>query len=308
MELDNQSHLVITNEWFHLSYRLVSYLIVGFIASLVAVYWLASRGGDVPAEPIFTPMTTEQQEDFLHDRHRVHTLQVQAHQHLEVLTEHVGRIEANLLRINALGERLVQSLQLDPHEFNFSETNFPGLGTDARFLDHDPLLNALKAYEVILEKRYIQMASAQQSVQTNLAKQEMVLKGSGNPVVGGYVSSFYGYRKDPMHGRKAWHAGVDIAGREGAEIKALAAGIVRYAAVKGGYGRLIEIDHGNGLLTRYGHNKSLLVQRGQVVHKGERIALVGSSGRSTGPHVHLEVHKNGETIDPGRYFPDLTRS
>ena len=110
---------------------------------------------------------------------------------------------------------------------------------------------------------------------------------SGRPISKGWLSSYYGMRKDPFSGRPAMHKGVDFAGKEDAEIIATGSGVVTWSGKRYGYGQLIEIDHGEGLKTRYGHNKNLLVAVGDVIDKGQVIARMGSTGRSTGPHVAL---------------------
>jgi murein DD-endopeptidase MepM/ murein hydrolase activator NlpD len=121
---------------------------------------------------------------------------------------------------------------------------------------------------------------------------------AGRPVGKGWLSSYYGVRKDPFTDRPAMHKGVDFAGKEGEDVIATGAGVVTWSGSRYGYGNLVEIDHGNGLRTRYGHNAELTVEVGDVVTKGQGIALVGNTGRSTGAHVHYEVLKNGQQVDP----------
>jgi murein DD-endopeptidase MepM/ murein hydrolase activator NlpD len=101
------------------------------------------------------------------------------------------------------------------------------------------------------------------------------------------------------------HSGMDVAGTEGESVDAVAAGVVTWAGERSGYGNLVEIDHGNGYATRYGHNETILVHVGQIVKKGEQIALMGSTGRSTGPHVHFEVLYNGVAVNPARFVKGL---
>jgi murein DD-endopeptidase MepM/ murein hydrolase activator NlpD len=125
---------------------------------------------------------------------------------------------------------------------------------------------------------------------------------TGRPVESGWISSGYGRRSDPITGKRTLHEGVDFAGKSGSDILAVASGVVVFAGEKSGYGRLVEIDHGNGLSTRYGHNSKLLVQEGEVVKQGQTIALLGSTGRSTGPHVHFEVLRGGRHVNPARYL------
>jgi murein DD-endopeptidase MepM/ murein hydrolase activator NlpD len=125
---------------------------------------------------------------------------------------------------------------------------------------------------------------------------------AGRPVEKGWLSSYYGVRKDPFTSRPAMHKGIDFAGKAGENVVATGAGVVTWSGTRYGYGELVEIDHGNGLRTRYGHNAELTVDVGDVVTKGQSIALVGNTGRSTGAHVHYEVLKNGQQIDPLPYI------
>ena len=124
---------------------------------------------------------------------------------------------------------------------------------------------------------------------------------SGRPITKGWLSSYYGVRKDPFNGKPTLHKGVDFAGKENTAIIATAGGVVTWAGKRYGYGQLIEINHGDGLATRYGHNKNVLVSVGEVVNKGQEIARMGSTGRSTGPHVHYEILRNNKQIDPIKF-------
>jgi murein DD-endopeptidase MepM/ murein hydrolase activator NlpD len=123
----------------------------------------------------------------------------------------------------------------------------------------------------------------------------------GKPISSGWLSSYYGVRKDPFSGLPAMHKGLDFAGKEGEPVKATGAGIVTWAGSRYGYGELVEIDHGQGLTTRYGHNKALNVKIGDVVTRGQHIAVMGNTGRSTGAHVHYEVLSKGKQQDPLPY-------
>jgi len=125
---------------------------------------------------------------------------------------------------------------------------------------------------------------------------------SGSPVEDGWLSSRYGKRNDPFTGKQEFHKGLDFAGKPGSSVTAVGDGVVTWAGKRTGYGDLIEISHGNGYVTRYAHNKEHLVDVGDTVRKGQEIALMGSSGRSTGPHVHFEVVLNGKTVNPSRYI------
>ena len=124
----------------------------------------------------------------------------------------------------------------------------------------------------------------------------------GRPVGKGWLSSPFGYRTDPINGRRVWHKGIDLAGKEGTEIIAVAAGVVVYAGERRGYGQLVEINHGSGYSTRYGHQRELKVKAGDVIRKGDVVGLMGNTGRSTGPHVHFEVLKKGQAVNPSTYI------
>jgi murein DD-endopeptidase MepM/ murein hydrolase activator NlpD len=130
---------------------------------------------------------------------------------------------------------------------------------------------------------------------------------AGRPVQKGWLSSRFGTRNDPITGKRAWHSGVDFAGKDGSSVIAVAAGVVVYAAPRSGYGLLVELNHGSGFKTLYGHHKKLHVRVGDIVKKGQVIGSMGSSGRSTGPHVHFEVYKNGRVVDPASYIHRASR-
>ena len=124
---------------------------------------------------------------------------------------------------------------------------------------------------------------------------------AGRPILQGWMSSPFGKRVDPISGVPAWHQGMDFAGPKGSEVVAVASGLVIYAGRKDGYGELVEVSHGEGFITRYGHHQELVVNVGDVVKKGDVVGLMGSTGRSTGPHVHFEVLRNGRAIDPANF-------
>ncbi len=128
------------------------------------------------------------------------------------------------------------------------------------------------------------------------------IRPEGKPTKSGFISSYFGERQDPFTGHEAFHRGVDFAGAAGSEVVSVAAGVVTWAGARSGYGSLIEINHGNGYVTRYGHNQRVLVTVGQTVTRGQAVALMGSTGRSTGPHVHFEVLKNGRQINPASFL------
>lgn len=130
---------------------------------------------------------------------------------------------------------------------------------------------------------------------------------TGRPINKGWMSSRFGRRVDPFSGRISTHEGIDFAGKLGSEIIAVGSGVVTWSSDRYGYGQMVEINHGSGFITRYAHNLENKVDVGDVVKKGQVIALMGTSGRSTGPHVHFEVYKHGRPVDPATYIHRASR-
>lgn len=224
-------------------------------------------------------------------------------QQITALTVKLAELQSQTLRLNALGERLAEEANIPAKEFNLAAE--PPSGGPLL----DAILDGSKTIEEILQES-ISLETELQVKEKQLKLLESLTLGhhientsylSGRPITKGWLSSYYGIRKDPFNGKPAMHKGIDFAGKEDGPIIATAAGVVSWAGERYGYGELIEIDHGKGYKTRYGHNKTLLVQMGDVVRKGQTIARMGSTGRSTGPHVHYEILKNERQIDPARY-------
>ena len=147
-----------------------------------------------------------------------------------------------------------------------------------------------------LQDRERQLSVLESMISTRNLNRQIV--PGGRPVTQGWISSYFGSRTDPFNGRKAFHRGVDFAGPAGAQVVAVASGVVTYSKERFGYGKTVEINHGNGYVTRYAHNQRVLVAVGDTIQKGQAIALIGSTGRSTGPHLHFEVLKQGRAVDP----------
>lgn len=226
-----------------------------------------------------------------------------AEQHIQALTMRMSEIQARLVRLDALGERLVEVAGLPQSEFEFARTLGLGgpiendLGDAFEKPDFIAQLDEL-LYE--LEIREEKIAVLEKLIRGDKLRHESFIAGS--PVERGWKSSNYGRRTDPFTGRLAWHKGVDFAGKHGSNILAVAGGVVTWSAYRKGYGNLVEINHGGGYTTRYGHNSENIVAVGEVVSKGDVIAKMGTTGRSTGPHVHFEVLKNGKQVNPSHYI------
>ncbi len=222
---------------------------------------------------------------------------------MNALAVKLGRIQASSTRINALGERLAKLGKLDDGEFNFSVD--PDMGGPA----HEPIQVMVPPEQFSGELFRLQRQLAQQSRQLSILEElledrslDQSLMPTGIPVLHGYVSSTFGYRPDPINGTREFHSGIDFDGELGDAVLAVAGGVVSFAGVKNGYGNVIEIDHGNGYVTRYAHNSKLEAQVGDPVRPGDVIAKMGSTGRSTGTHVHFEVWENGRVVNPSNFI------
>jgi len=223
-------------------------------------------------------------------------------QQINALTARLAMLQAHVRRLDAAGERILTISGIDAAEFNFGSA--PAIGGPEKSSE----IPATSANE--LNTNFDKINLSLQSKEQQLKVLESLLMDkhmgveryiSGRPTTKGWLSSFYGERNDPFTGKPAWHAGIDFAGTEGDNVIATAAGVVTWVGKRSGYGLLIEINHGDGLVTRYGHNKEALVEKGAVVKKGQVLSKMGNSGRSTGAHVHYEVIKNGRPTNPTPY-------
>jgi murein DD-endopeptidase MepM/ murein hydrolase activator NlpD len=227
------------------------------------------------------------------------SLRAEVQNRVDAVAMRIGQMNAHVIRLDALGKRLTEMANIDSREFNFDSA--PALGgpegeSAGRGAEIPDLTKMLNDLEQRVQLREAQMGALENVI---LARElnELIVP-EGRPVRQGFISSYYGERQDPFTGHEAFHRGLDFAGEAGSEIVAVAAGVVTYSGDKAGYGNVVEVNHGNGLVTRYGHNAKNLAVVGQTVTRGQTLALMGSTGRSTGPHVHFEVLKNGAQVNP----------
>ena len=237
-------------------------------------------------------------------RHDLETVRSQMQGRVDALAARVGTLNAHLIRLDAIGRRVTDLAGLDRGEFDFDQPP-PAGGPDGQEFqggsaEVPDLTVALDTLEEQLADRQRQL-SVLESLMSTRSLGERILPG-GWPIIGGWISSHFGYRSDPFTGRGAFHAGVDFAAPPGSKVITTGPGTVSYSGYKNGYGYVVEITHPTGYLTRYGHNSRNLVREGQTVQKGDAIAIIGSTGRSTGTHVHFEVERNGNTLNPMKYL------
>ena len=228
--------------------------------------------------------------------------QEQTREYLDTLALQLGNMQSHVLRLNALGERLTELVKLDAEEFNFGED--PALGgielvASTRSIEISEFVEELQRLALVVDDREHKLEILENLIRHD--KVEQGLKLAGKPAKG-WVSSNYGSRTDPFSGKKGFHHGIDIAGKKGSKVTTVASGVVVFSGNKNGYGNVVEILHANGYITKYAHNSKNLVKVGDLLSRGDVIALMGSTGRSTGPHVHFEISHNGKSVNPNKFF------
>jgi len=235
-------------------------------------------------------------------RKQIADLRSQLQERVDAMAMRLGQVNAHVIRLDALGKRLTDMANIDQREFDF-DSEPPSGGpedNDGIGAEIPDLTNMLNGLERKVDLRDAQLAALENVILARDLNQQ--IRPEGKPTKAGFISSYFGERQDPFTGHEAFHRGVDFAGVAGSEVVAVATGVVTWAGARSGYGSLIEINHGDGYVTRYGHNQRVLVAVGQTVTRGQAVALMGSTGRSTGPHVHFEVLKNGRQINPASFL------
>ncbi|GIX35871.1 MAG: peptidase [Lysobacteraceae bacterium] len=223
---------------------------------------------------------------------------------LDALATQLGALQAQSTRLNALGERLTRLAGLDDGEFNFQDPPALGGPEDSLVVAGLPADRSVRAELEALASRFESQARQLDVLESLLIDRDVdqALLPAGLPVRAGYASSRFGLRTDPFTGKSEFHRGVDFSGPLGSDVLAVADGVVVFSGRHPGYGNMVDIDHGNGYMTRYAHNQKNLVEPGQRVRAGDVIAKMGSTGRATGVHVHFEVWINDRPVNPHAYL------
>jgi murein DD-endopeptidase MepM/ murein hydrolase activator NlpD len=239
------------------------------------------------------------------DRQRaeVGAVRIDAQRQLDAFAAHVAELQARLTRLDALGERLTELAELDSSEFDFSLN--VGQGGPEELVEgaaYAPpsFISTLDDLALRMDSREQQLEVLEQLLAERRLDEAEYL--AGRPVLQGYISSPFGRRTDPLTGRLSMHKGVDFAAKAGSDVVAVAAGVVTASGRRSGYGNTVEISHADGYVSLYAHNRENLVRVGDLVQRGQTIAKVGSTGRSTGYHVHFEVSKNGRVVNPTSFI------
>lgn len=247
-------------------------------------------------------MVEKWQQELHQQQVRLQHIQQEADANVDAMSSRLGLLQAHVMRLDALGRKLINMASIDQGEFDFDNTPAIGGPETVSQQTSQPmeLSTAIEQLRLELDNRENQLQILENLVMNKNLQKEV--QPSGRPIKKGWLSSYYGIRTHPLSGRKEMHKGIDFASKMGGDVIAVAKGVVIYAGKRYGYGQVIDIAHGNGYVTRYAHNSRLLVSVGDTVEKGFQIAEIGSSGRSTGPHVHFEVLKNGRQINPMKFI------
>ncbi len=226
--------------------------------------------------------------------------------HLKTMAMRVGELQAQIMRLEGLGERLAKLAGLKPQELpSLQPGTVPGRGgaessLPARSLSVSEFADVVERLGRQVDERSDQLGVLEALLVQTSARRKFLPTLA--PIVDGWFSSNFGYRIDPFTGAQSFHEGIDFPAEAGTLIVAAASGKVVAAGLHPQYGRMVEIDHGNGLVSRYAHTSQVFVHEGDLVVRGQRVAAVGSTGRSTGPHLHFEVRLNGVPQNPARFL------
>jgi len=289
----------ITLDWRHWAAGslslLVFFLVFTFMFNFVTLKWAAAV-----QHPLLQAFVLADQ------REEAARVQERVQGHLNAMAMRLGDLQARVLRLDGLGERLAKTAGLKPQELpSLPAGAAPGRGGAVSSLPSRDL--SVQEFSDLVEKlaRQVDQRSDQLSVLEALLVQDSANRKflpTKYPISDGWYSSNFGYRIDPFTGQQSMHDGIDFPAETGTPIVAAASGKVSFAEWHPQYGKMLEIDHGNGLVSRYAHASQLLVKEGDLVVAGQRVAVVGTTGRSTGPHLHFEVRLNGTPQNPARFL------
>jgi hypothetical protein len=233
-----------------------------------------------------------------------HKQQVYMRASLDAMAKRVGQMQAQMMRLDALGARLAKTAGIKPQEMSFDKLPAEGgpyVPAAQPDISLDNMAQQLNKLTLSMDDRGDKLSALETWMMQSHSNKWLI--PSVMPVKHSWISSGFGKRIDPITGKVEIHEGVDFPVPKGTPIYASAGGVVEYAGFNpSGFGNLVEIDHGNGVMTRYAHNSKVLVKVGQIVKRGQEISLSGTTGRSTGPHLHFEVRYHGVAEDPIRFL------
>jgi murein DD-endopeptidase MepM/ murein hydrolase activator NlpD len=289
--------------------------IVGFAAGAIALVVMAAgfAGGYVYSSNTGSGVSTSELSELTGaldaQRENIADIRQGNEDTLDALAIRIAQMNARIIRLDAVGRRLTEMADIDADEFNFDSAPAMGgpeepMATGSNIAVPE-VLDAMTSLSYQLTNRESQL-DVLESVLMNQNLSERVYP-QGRPVKSGWLSSYFGKRTDPFTGKPANHTGIDFAGKHGDEIVAVADGVVSWSGDRYGYGVMVEITHGNGFATRYAHNSENLVAIGDEVKKGQVVALMGKTGRATGPNLHFEVLRNGSRVNPVSFIRNSSK-
>ncbi|MFO1302882.1 MAG: M23 family metallopeptidase [Burkholderiales bacterium] len=291
----NAKARTVTLDWRHWTLGGAALLVV-FLAFTFAFNFVTLKWAAAMQHPwISAIVLADQREEAARNQERIQG-------HMNAMAMRLGELQAQMLRLENIGDRLARTAGLSPQELPSAPARGGAISTS--FPQRSLSVNELGAMVQELGKQ-MNVRGDQFSV-----LEALLVHDSANrkflptlfPILEGWYSSNFGYRIDPFSGQQSMHEGIDFPAEAGTPIVATASGKVIAAEYHPAYGKMIEIDHGNGLVSRYAHTSMMFVKEGDLVVRGQRIATVGSTGRSTGPHLHFEVRLNGVPQNPARFL------
>ena len=296
-------HLIITDAWLAKSRAIylsgTRLVVAGFVAALslmivaAALYHWVFLKGAREGWPVIGALVKLVVKDEFEQRDRF------MRENLDVMAKRLGEMQAKMLQLEALGERVSGLAGVNPAEIK-SSMGSGGALVGSRSLSMEELQATLADLDKITDQRVDLMTLMESRLFDQKIKKLMV--PTQQPVVGGTLGSSFGWRIDPVNGQSALHTGLDFPASNGTPILAAAGGVVVVQEYHPAYGNMVEIDHGNDLITRYGHASKVLIKKGDLIKRGQKIAEVGSTGRSTGSHLHFEVLVQGVFQDPQKFL------
>jgi murein DD-endopeptidase MepM/ murein hydrolase activator NlpD len=295
--------LIITDAWLaksravHLSGRRLVFagLVLSFMLTLVAAgiyHWIFLKGAREgwPVVGTFIKLVVkdefEQRDRFMREN-------------LDVMAKKLGEMQAKVMQLESLGERVSGLAGVTANDIKVA----PGRGgvlVEGRSLSMEELQSTLADLDRVTDRRTDLMTVLESKLFEQKIRNMMV--PTQQPVAAGNLGSAFGWRIDPFNGHSALHTGLDFQAETGTAILAAAAGVVVTQEYHAGYGNMLEIDHGNDLITRYAHASAVFVKKGDLIKRGKKVAAVGTTGRSTGAHLHFEVLVQGVPQDPQKFL------
>ncbi len=296
-------HLIITDAWLAKSRAIylsgTRLVVVGFVAALVLMmvaagmyHWVFLKGAR-EGWPVVGALVKLIVKDEFEQRDRF------MRENLDVMAKRLGEMQAKMLQLDALGQRVSGLAGVNPAEMK-STLGSGGALVGSRSLTMEELQGTLADLDIITDQRVDLMTLMESRLFDQKIKKLML--PTQQPVIGGQLGSSFGWRIDPLNGQSALHTGLDFPASNGTPILAAAGGVVVAQEYHPAYGNMVEIDHGNDLVTRYAHASRVLIKKGDLIKRGQKIAEVGSTGRSTGSHLHFEVLVQGVFQDPQKFL------